>query len=198
MKKNKRIFVFIAVIVGIAIVFYLKLYSSPIMFTTSEYYAGLYTDGVHLTSYLGKEENVIIPNYIGIFPVTAISIDCFNFNDSIRTVTIPDNVKSIGNSAFCMCNHLKSVKANNIRVVERDAFNGDWNLEVVELGDKLLVIGDDAFHGCMALTYIPSKESLEEIGNHAFEQCEIVDSGDLTGINVGDGAFDDCPWSKAR
>ena len=196
MNKRKKLLLCIAVIFGIALGIYIKLCYSPIKIRTSEYNARLYPDGVHLIAYIGKVEDVVIPNYIGIFPVTVISQDCFYSNDFVKTVIIPDNVKSIGMHAFEQCHQLKSVKGKNVRKIEQDAFACDWKLETVELGDKLQVIEDGAFWRCNALTYIPSKESLKEIGDYAFEACEIENHGDLTGITVGDNAFNDCPFSK--
>lgn len=214
--KNKLI----AVLLVLVIVFILYKLIFPIVIYTDDYTAALYWDGAYLTDYKGKEKDVQIPNYIGIFPVVFIGGDCFEYTDTIETVVIPNNVREIGEGAFSDCLYLKSVEASNIKIVgegafartprlERvelggelrtigeGAFNGAHRLEKVDLGGKLQTIGRAAFAECYALTYIPSRSSLKEIGSYAFYGCEIEDPGDLTGITVGDDAFLDCPWSKS-
>lgn len=195
--NKKKIIIMSVCIIGIILGTYIKVKYSPIGFRSSEYVAFLCDDGVHLEYYRGEDKDVVIPNYIGFFPVTVIGENCFELNDSIETVVIPGNVKKIGESAFEGCIKLKTVKAENVKSVDYLAFNDDWNLEIVELGDNLQTIGVWAFNRCHSLTYIPSKQSLKEIGDYAFQECEIEDPGDLTGIIVGDDVFKNSPWSRS-
>ena len=188
---------FVVVVLVLAILFLLAYCTFPIKFQIKDYTAELYLDGLSLNNYRGEEKDVIIPNFIGIIPVSYIDGKCFKHNDTIETVVIPNNVKRIETVAFDGCDNLKSVEAFGVKSIGEFAFSGDIKLERVELGDNLQTIEKGAFFECHALTYIPSKSSLKEIGMWAFAECGIDDPGDLTGITVGEDAFVDCPWSES-
>ena len=194
---KKTIKKLLIVVLVMAIIFLLVKFFFPIKFQTKDYTAELYLDGLSLNNYRGEEKNVIIPNFIGIIPVSYIDAKCFKHNDTIETVVIPNNVKRIETVAFDGCDNLKSVEAFGVKSIGEFAFSGDIKLERVELGDNLQTIEKGAFFECHALTYIPSKSSLKEIGMWAFSECGIEDPGDLTGITVGEDAFVDCPWSES-
>jgi len=193
-KIKKNIFVVVFVL---AILFLLVCFIFPITFQTKDYTATLYVNGIGLDNYRGGDKDVQIPNFIGIFPVISIGIRCFEDNETIETVVIPNNVKYIERGAFLGCAKLKSVEASRIKVIGEYAFSRDIKLERVELGENVQTIERLAFAECHALTYIPSRSSLKEIGGGAFSECEIDDPGDLTGIMVDEYVFLDCPWSES-
>ena len=134
-------------------------------------------DGLALKNYRGEDKDVQIPNFIGIFPVISIGIRCFEDNETIETVVIPNNVKYIERGAFLGCAKLKSVKASRIKVIDEYAFLDDIKLERVELGENVQTIERLAFAGCHALTYIPSRSSLKEIGGGRFLNAELRNWG---------------------
>ncbi|OQA27137.1 MAG: hypothetical protein BWY61_00327 [Firmicutes bacterium ADurb.Bin354] len=179
----------------LAILFLLVYFIFPIKFQTKDYTAILCVDGLVLKNYRGEDKDVQIPNFIGIFPVISIGIRCFEDNETIETVVIPNNVKYIGAFAFQGCDNLKSVEASRIKVIDEYAFSDDIKLERVELGENVQNIGERAFAECHALTYIPSRSSLKEIGWGAFSECGIEELGDLSGVNVEKSyIFEDTPW----
>lgn len=195
MKQTKNVIkFFICILLIIAGMFLIVLFF-PIKIRTSEYEARLSIGGVYLDRYLGEEKDVVVPNYIGFFPVTAIERDCFSKKEFIETVAISENVKYIGVGAFSNCYKLKSIKGTNVKTVDNLAFFDDRNLEEVDLGNHLQFLWKQAFYGCNKLSYIPSKESLTKIDDNAFEGCDIKDIGDLKGITVGKDVFKDNPWS---
>ena len=220
MKKiiKKIIKKIVIVVLVLAILFLLVYFIFPIKFQTKDYTAILCVDGLALKNYRGEDKDVQIPNFIGIFPVISIGIRCFEDNETIETVVIPNNVKYIEDGAFDRCVNLKSVEASRIKVIGELAFADDIKLERVELGEKVqtieeLAFADDiklervelgenvqtigrlAFAGCHALTYIPSRSSLKEIGWGAFSECGIEELGDLSGVNVEEAyIFEDTPW----
>ena len=55
------------------------------------------------------DADVVIPRVIGKSPVTGININTFSGNENIRSVTIPEGVKTIGEFAFDRCSNLQSV-----------------------------------------------------------------------------------------
>ena len=139
-----------------------------------------------LTKYKGKAKVVTVPD-----GVTRIGSRAFDNNHRIEKVILPDTVTSIGRSAFRFCDKLKVVEANNlelleeeafwysgietidlsrVKVIEATAFNGCKNLKDVDLG-RVEKIGNSAFSGCVLLTEVDLK-SVEEIGNTAFSRCD--------------------------
>ena len=67
-------------------------------------------------------------------------------SSGLTSVTIPDSVTSIGNSAFYGCSGLTSVT----------------------IPDSVTSIGDSAFYGCSGLTSVTIPDSVTSIGNSAF------------------------------
>ena len=63
---------------------------------------------VEITGYSGSSESVVIPSSIGDLPVTGIGDHLFEDTD-LTSVTLPSNVTSIGDWAFCGCTKLSSV-----------------------------------------------------------------------------------------
>ena len=139
-----------------------------------------------LTKYKGKAKVVTVPD-----GVTRIGSRAFDNNHRIEKVILPDTVTSIGRSAFRFCEKLKVVEANNlelleeeafwysgietidlsrVKVIEATAFNGCKNLKDIDLG-RVEKIGNSAFSGCVLLTEVDLK-SVEEIGNTAFSRCD--------------------------
>jgi len=185
----------VVVVLVLAILFLLVYFTFPIKFQIKDYTAELYLDGLSLNNYRGEEKDVIIPNFIGIIPVSYIDGKCFKHNDTIETVVIPNNVRKIEPFSFHGCDNLKSVEASRIKVIGEYAFSHDIKLERVELGENVQNIGERAFAECPALTYIPSRSSLKEIGWGAFSECGIEELGDLSGVNVEKSyIFEDTPW----
>ena len=142
MKKiiKKIIKKIVIVVLVLAILFLLVYFIFPIKFQTKDYTAILYVDGLGLKNYRGEDKDVQIPNFIGIFPVISIGIQCFEDNETIETVVIPNNVKYIEAFAFEDCVNLKSVEASRIKFIGEYAFSRDIKLERVELGENVQTI----------------------------------------------------------
>ena len=77
-----------------------------------------YIYGSSLHSYLGKEENVVIPDNIKV--IRGMS---FKNNEYIKTVTIPHSVEVIEQEAFMGCKNLtKVIGGENVTRCEKDVF----------------------------------------------------------------------------
>ncbi len=102
------------------------------------------------------------------------------YNCSILTsITIGENVTSIGSSAFSGCSGLTSITIpSSVTSVGSSAFSGCSSLSTVTFGDnsQLTSIGDSAFYDCSGLTSITIPSSVTSIGSSAFYGCSGLES----------------------
>lgn len=107
--------------------------------------------------------------------------------DSLKSVSIPGGIVSIGPDLFYNCVNLTSVEIENgIKEIGQGMFSGCEKLETVVIPDSVLSIGYGAFVGCSNLKSISIGSSVSFIGNDAFHGCrsltEIVIPNSVTGI----------------
>lgn len=108
---------------------------------------------ITITGYTGPSNNVVIPSTTNGYPVTSIGNGAF-FNGQqiysrLTSITLPNSVTNIGNSAFNSC----------------------YGLTNISLGAGVVTIGTNAFQGCNGLTNIALPASVTAIGNQAFMAC---------------------------
>lgn len=109
-------------------------------------YAETEDGGIRLTYFRWtNEDDVVIPNAINGKPITEIGKGAFQYCYA-NTVTLPDTVTRIGDSAFAGCAYLQSMRIPNGCISIGDlAFQDCVMLETVEIPDTVLEIGDQAF-----------------------------------------------------
>ena len=96
---------------------------------------------------------------------------------AITSVSIPDSVQEIGNSAFSDCSALTSVVIpNSVQKIEYAAFTRCSSLTSVVISNSLQVIGSSAFSGCSSLKSVEIPNSVQEIGVSAFDRCSSLTS----------------------
>ena len=119
-------------------------------------------------------ENLILPNTL-----ITIGEEMF-YQSKLKTVVIPANATTIGNSAFEQCASLISIDIPaNVETIGTAVFWGCSSLTTVtfEKGSQLKTIGGGsssyygAFSYCTALTSIEIPASVETIGASAFKDC---------------------------
>ena len=97
----------------------------------------------------------------------------------LESVTIPSSVRTIHQSAFCLCKNLRYAMINEgLEVLGTDEYpgnDGNWYgvfgdsaLEYVELPSTLKRIEYCTFNGCKNLSNINLPERLEYIGKQCF------------------------------
>lgn len=90
-----------------------------------------YGGSVEIYEYKGNAENVEIPSTIEDMDVTEIYGDAFKDNDRLKSVEIPDTVKSIGSDAFYNCPKLqKVVIPDSVSSIGQNIFNNCNNVTV--------------------------------------------------------------------
>ena len=166
-------------------------------------------NGDIIYKYIGKDENVIIPDNI-------ISIcDQAFWKSKIKSVTIPEGVKSVGGAfeysgiekiklpdtvegndlEFCDCKYLKEIMLpENTTKLHSYAFKNCYSLENIVLPEGITEIGDEAFSKCSSLSEIKLPEGLIEIGDSAFSKCAFFSEIKLPeGLTkIGSNAFEYC------
>ena len=74
---------------------------------------------------------------------------------SLKDITIPNSVISIGDTAFYECSSLTNVTIpNSVTSIGRATFSGCSNLTNVTIPNSVISIGDSAFYYCSSLTDI--------------------------------------------
>lgn len=136
----------------------------------------------------------------------------------IKSITIPNSVTSIGNSAFNSCTSLESVTiGNSVTSIGKNAFYNCTALRSVTIPDSVTSIGNDAFYNCYnvwkliiaegsetitqtivicnsSLQSIIMPDSVTSIGKGAFNGCTSLSSITIgNGVtSIGDSAFSNC------
>ena len=140
--------------------------------------------------------DIDIPEKLGIYTVTGLGRRSFSTDDhysplydihhtQIQSVTIPESVTSIGDSAFAGCHNLDSVTINDAATsIGRRAFAECPLTTTLSLGKKITTIGDSAFYDCRGLTSVTIPQSVTSIGQKAFNSCIS-----LTTLSFGEKSF---------
>ncbi len=154
-----------------------------------------------VTAYKGSEEEILLPASVGDKAVTAVADMAFSAgkgkfsrpngsrNRRIRSVIIPEGIRSIGENAFRDCALLERLELpSSVRQIGAGAFAGCEKLKDLTLPEQA-VIGDRAFAGCRSL---PAEQGFL-IYEHTLYACFAPDGQDLVipdGVTaIAGGAF---------
>ena len=150
--------------------------------------------GTTLVRYTGAEADVRVPD-----GVTVIGEYAFKYREGVVTsVTLPESVKIIEDSAFYGCARLASVKMpGSVTMLGEYAFYECASLASVTIPDSVTSIGDYAFSGCASLASVTIPDSVKSIGYMAFAQCYLESLTIGKGVeSIGLGAFVNLGVSK--
>ena len=138
----------------------------------------------------GQLVSVTIPN-----SVTEIGNSAFSNCQKLTSIDIPNSVTSLGAYAFNQCYALSSVRlSNSIRSLENSTFKGCESLTSIVIPASVTSIGDNVFNGCRHLSSVDIPNSVTEIRYYAFINCTDLSSVRLPNSlkTVYHGAFMDC------
>ncbi len=131
--------------------------------------------------------------------VVGIGDGAFKGNKTIQSVTVPDFVIEIGNSAFEGCESLKNILfiGSNLNWPDQEAYKEVIGFSVIPGSCPLKTIGDAAFRGCVSLENLNlAKSARQSPWSQYFIQ---LGRSDIKGINIPDGvtsigayAFEGC------
>ena len=133
-----------------------------------------------LTCCCGAEGSISIPN-----SVTSIGNSAFYGCSWLTSITIPNSVTSIGESAFAFCHSLTSITIpESVTNIGDEAFWGCESLTSITISNGVTTIGYRVFSFCNNLLSITIPSSVESIGGDSFSYCEslssiVVEDGNL-------------------
>lgn len=108
-----------------------------------------------IVRYKGLEENVLIPDSFNGLPVTAIAEKAFYKCDFLKSVVLPEGVKSTGDYAFWSCKALPEITLpDTLETIGKWAFVGCDSLKTIRIPALVSMIGDAAFASCKNLETI--------------------------------------------
>ena len=143
-----------------------------------------------LIAYRAKETNYKIPNN-----VTTIGNSAFASCDSLTSINIPNSVTTIGEGAFIDCDSLTSINIpNGVTTIGKGVFRGCDSLTSINIPNSVTTIEDMAFRGCDSLTNINIPNGVTTIGECAFWGCSSLTSINIPNsvTTIKDGAFNGC------
>lgn len=131
------------------------------------------------------DSDLVIPSEYKGLPVKGIHAYAFQHCSLLTSVSIPDTVSMIDESAFEWCMNLKTVTF-------RDSAEDENTIEVVPA--ETLTIGENAFAYCLVLEEISIPETVTSIAKNTFYWCcDLVEvSIPETVTSIAEGAFFRC------
>lgn len=158
--------------------------------------------GMTAFGYYGKETNVIIPATTE-EGLTVTEIDsAFNYNKTVKSVTVPASVLEIHAESFAYCQNLKTVKfasGSKLKLIGVDAFSVCSKLVNFEIPKTVTQIHDGAFRKCKKLKTITIPSGVTSIGIETFSECTSLETVTLSNniTRIGIAAFENCKSIKS-
>ena len=149
--------------------------NSPIQFG----FCGSEGDGTNLSWILNNEGTLTITGTGAMADYDCLDFGpwFWNFNESIKTVSISNNVTTIGDYAFYNCVNLTSITIpDSVTSIGEGTFAYCKGLSTVEIPSTEATIKGSAFQGCTGLTSVMIPDWVTSIGSSAFALCSELTS----------------------
>ena len=133
-------------------------------------------------------------------PVTKVGDYAFTgyytFNDTgLKSISLPNSVKSIGYQAFYWLDYLTEISlGNSVETISDQAFCDCDALETIVIPASVTSLGEKAFYDCNNLKFVAIGRGVTDIGTYTFYDCNELKSVVIDGnvVTLGYGAFYHC------
>ena len=132
--------------------------------------------------------------------LTTIGQNTFKGCTSLESINLPDGLTTIGYEAFRECTSLKSITLpDSVATIESGAFAHCTGLESISIPDGVSTIKQATFYGCTNLKSVTLPDGLKSIGGNAFKECTSLESISIPdGVTfIEMGAFQKCASLKS-
>jgi len=150
---------------------------------------------INITGCSDSATELNIPSEIDGLAVKGIKTSAFYDKKNLVSVTVPDSVVTIGNSAFANCTNLRNVSlGNGVTAIDYNTFQNCESLVSITIPDSVKKIGKDSFNGCSALSSVTFGSKVSTIDTDSFYNCSSLTDIVLpeSVANIKDGAFYGC------
>lgn len=115
--------------------------------------------------------------------VQTIGEYAFSLCEKLRKISLGSGITSIGTGAFSDCSELEYIKIpEKVTAILHYTFSGCENLRDIDLGNNITFIGQEAFRECSNLKSLNIPNSVTQIRSSVCEKCD-----NLTTIKIGTG-----------
>lgn len=151
---------------------------------------------VAVMGYEEETETVEIPDAISYekkeYPVEAIAEEAFSGNTTLRSITLPESLRTISTEAFSGCIALQSLDIPaGVSVLGNGVFYDCMELTSCVIGAGITSLPNELFTNCYALKSVELPDSLVSIGSETFWSCEALEELQLpeSVVSIGERAF---------
>lgn len=162
-------------------------------------------EGVTAVNFLGVPQEIGNQSFRGcrvlrsiVIPegVKSLGLALFADCDTLASVVLPDDMQEIPSYFFMNCKELTDFAIpSQVKSINFEAFKNCAKLtDLNNLPAGLKVIGPSAFRACEFITQVDLPEGLETIDGYAFSDCTGLTSIEIPGTVeiIGNYAFEDC------
>ena len=127
-----------------------------------------------IMEYNGNEENIIIPNEYNGKTISRIGSFAFYGNESIKSLVVNNNIKTIGGLCFASCQNLESIifTQGGSCEIGHCAFRGCEKLKSIDLSG-VSILRASCFAWCTGLTNVICPKNVIYFGANIFFNCNI-------------------------
>ncbi len=144
----------------------------------------------------GNTSSLVIPSTVKEIAGKAFKMPNVSPIETVKSVTIPASVETIGNEAFYNCDQLQTVtiQGNSLIYLRDDAFAWCELLKSISVPDSVIYLGESVFCGNSNMTSAKIPSNITYIKTGLFEGCEKLVDFKIpeTVTSIGSYAFYDC------
>ena len=142
----------------------------------------MYNYGLHESTF---DSALCIKTIVISSGVTSIGDFVFSNCSYLTSVSIPDTVKTIGDSSFSCTGLTKIVIPDSVTSIDRRAFEECSQLTSATIGNNVETVSYSCFYGCKSLKSVKLGKKVKELDAYSFYDCKA-----LTGFTIPYGVTD--------